>query len=223
MEAHRFWLNLSNASTNSFNQALIGYMEGASNGTDNGTDGILTYTGTSISSKIDDDNYITQGRSLPFNSSDVIQLSFNALNAGEFSIGLEQFDGLFVDQDIFIKDNLTGAEQNLKSAAYSFTSEAGNFDSRFSIVYQTTLGLKNPTLDENAIIVYKENSVLHINAGTTSMTSVKIFDIRGRLLYEKNGINATSTSLDDFRAEQQVLLVQINSNINKMMIKKVMI
>jgi len=221
VEKHRFWLNLSSTSNNSLNQALIGYMEGATEGVDPFADGILTYSGTSISSKIGDTDYITQGRSLPFNVSDVVPLTFNALTAGDYTIGLELFDGLFENQDIFLKDNLTGAEQNLKSGTYAFASESGKFDSRFSILYQTILGVENPTFDANTIIVYKDNGIMHINSGITTMSKVRIFDIRGRLIYEKNGIDSTTTSLNDLKAEQQVLLVQISSDENKTVTKKI--
>jgi len=222
VEKHRIWLNLSNASNPLLNQMLVGYLAGATEGIDPSMDGKQSYTGSSISSNINATAYVTQGRSLPFNVSDVVPLIFKAETAGDYTISIDHVDGLFsADQDIFLKDNLTGAEQNLKSGAYTFVSEAGNFDSRFSMIYQTTLGVENPTFDANTIVVYKDNGVLHINAGTTTMSKVRIFDIRGRLIYEKDGINSTTTSLNDLRAEQQVLLVQITSDQNRMVTKKV--
>jgi hypothetical protein len=39
-------------------------------------------------------------------------------------------------QDIILRDNITGAEINLKAGSYSFAAEAGAFSSRFVLKYQ---------------------------------------------------------------------------------------
>ncbi|MGK4567312.1 hypothetical protein [Flavobacterium sp. 3HN19-14] len=53
------------------------------------------------------------------------------------------------------------------------------------------------------MIVFNNASVLNINSGSIAMKSVKVFDMRGRFIYEKNDINATATALKDLRAEQR--------------------
>jgi hypothetical protein len=63
--------------------------------------------------------------------------------------------------------------------------------------------------------------VLNINAGKVVMKNVKIYDVRGRLIYEKSNINTTTTALKDLKAEQEVLLVKITSDDNKVVTKKV--
>ena len=61
------------------------------------------------------------------------------------------------------------------------------------------------------MIVYKNGvNDFVINAGTTIMASVKVFDIRGRLLLERNNINASQTTMTVGMANE-VLLVQITS------------
>ncbi|OYU79518.1 MAG: hypothetical protein CFE23_13510, partial [Flavobacterium sp. BFFFF1] len=57
--------------------------------------------------------------------------------------------------------------------------------------------------------------------GKVEMSGVKIFDIRGRLIYQRDSINANETVLNDLRAEEQVLLVQITSTDNEVVTKKV--
>jgi hypothetical protein len=44
--------------------------------------------------------------------------------------------------------------------------------------------------------------------------------VRGRLVYEKSNINTTTTTLNDLKAEQGVLLVKITSEDNKVVTKK---
>jgi hypothetical protein len=52
------------------------------------------------------------------------------------------------------------------------------------------------------------------------MKNVKIYDVRGRLVYEKSNINTTTATLNDLKAEQSVLLVKITSDDNKVVTKK---
>jgi hypothetical protein len=52
------------------------------------------------------------------------------------------------------------------------------------------------------------------------MASVKVFDIRGRLLLERNNINASQTNMTVGMANE-VLLVQITSEDGVVVIKKV--
>jgi hypothetical protein len=42
-------------------------------------------------------------------------------------------------QDIILRDNITGAEINLKAGSYSFAAEAGAFSSRFVQKYQKNI------------------------------------------------------------------------------------
>jgi hypothetical protein len=53
------------------------------------------------------------------------------------------------------------------------------------------------------------------------MSSIKVFDIRGRLLQERKNINATQTTIDSGLLANQVLLVQITSKDGVVVTKKV--
>ncbi|OYQ47430.1 T9SS sorting signal type C domain-containing protein [Flavobacterium aurantiibacter] len=82
------------------------------------------------------------------------------------------------------------------------------------------LGVDNPSLDANNVVVYKKDEMVHINAGSAVMDNVKVFDIRGRLILEVNDINASTTVLNTLRAEQQVLLIQITTTDKSVVTKK---
>ncbi|MGK4567503.1 GEVED domain-containing protein [Flavobacterium sp. 3HN19-14] len=224
-EKHRIWLNLTN-SVGLQNQILIGYMDGATNGADVSVDAKqIEGNINNIASMIGEEKFNIQARALPFADTDEIPMSFNALTAGDFTISLDHADGLFditEGQDVFIKDNLTGLTHNIKESAYAFAAEAGTTTNRFSVVFQsTTLGVENPTFDANSIVIFKNDNVVNINSGSVTMAGVKIFDIRGRLIFEQKDINATTVALTNLRAEQEVLLVQITSTDNKVVTKKV--
>ncbi len=223
IERHRIWLNLSDSNNAGLNQILVGYMTGATQDVDSSIDGVLNYTGTGIATTINDQNFAIQGRSLPFEATDEVPMNFKAETDGSYTIAIDHVDGLFSgDQNIYLKDNLTGITHNIKESAYTFASVAGTFASRFAVVYQSApLGIETPSLDANSVIVYKKDTSLHINSGSAVMASVKIYDIRGRLIIEQNNINASTTVFNNLNAEQQVLLVQITSDDNKVVTKKV--
>lgn len=223
VESHRFWLNLSDA-THPVAQMMVGYKSNATMGVDPMIDApFINDAQTGLNSIIDAVPYAIQGRSLPFNVTDEVPLHFKAAAAGNFTISLDHMDGLFLEgQDIFLKDNVTGTIHDIKAGNYTFTSAAGTFASRFSVIYQNTaLGTDNPVLDANSIVIYKNDGKLHINTGVATMKNVTIFDIRGRLVYSKDNVNASSLVITDLHVEEQMLIVKVTTTDNATASKKV--
>ncbi|GEP52266.1 hypothetical protein FNO01nite_29380 [Flavobacterium noncentrifugens] len=203
----RIWLNLTN-SDGAFGQTLLAYMEGAENGVDR-TDGKYMNDGTlSFSSYLDGTEYIIQGRA-PFVASDVVAMNFKTPSDGNYTIAIDHTDGIFTgQQDIFLRDKRTAATQNLKVGAYTFASEAGNFNDRFEIFYDNTLAVNDPVAGNGGIIAYRQNGAIVINSGKALMDAVKVFDIRGRLLFQKSGIHDAEERLDA-AGPLQVLILRI--------------
>jgi hypothetical protein len=222
----RLWLDLNSTNAN-FNQILIGYMDGATLGVDESIDGeIFDTTQNSLSSLIGEGKYAIQGRPIfSLNSSDVIPLGLNITAAGNYSITLSQFDGLFTDvnTNIYLKDNLLTLTHNLKESAYNFVAEAGTFNSRFEIVYENAaLSIDNITsTNPNSILVYKQNNTIAITSQNSLLKEVKIFDLRGRKLYENTKVDALNTSITDISNSNQVLIVQIKTENNEIITKKI--
>ena len=218
----RVWLNLS-AGTNPVNQMMVAYMDGATQGVDSGIDGkYINDNPTALTSDINNEEYVIQGRPA-FNDTDIVNLNFKTDVAGNFTIAIDHVDGLFVaGQAIYLVDKTTGAETNLQTDAYTFTSAIGVFNSRFQLTYKTsgTLNVNSAVFNENSIYVYKLNGVLNINAGKTTMKNVKVFDITGRLILEQKEVNATTTSLKNLAIGKQTLLIQITADDNKVVTKK---
>jgi hypothetical protein len=71
------------------------------------------------------------------------------------------------------------------------------------------------------VIFKTPTSELSINTGNVIMSSVRIFDITGKLLLEKKGIEASQTLLK-LNSTTEVLLVQITSSEGKVVTKKVL-
>lgn len=221
IEKHRFWLNLS-LNNQVLGQTLIGYVSGATSGVDNGIDAAyFNDSALALTSLIDDAEYIIQGKSLPFAASDVVPLGFKSDVAGNFTISLSNFDGLFADdQAIYLKDNATGTLHDLKSADYSFTAPTGVFNDRFEVQYNTTLGTNNPVA-HNAILIGVQNQKIQINAGTIVMDRVELIDVMGRIIYTQGVVNATSVLLENIVSSNQVLLVRISTKEHGIVTQKI--
>lgn len=216
------WLNLTNT-TGVFSQALVGYMEGATLGFDYGIDGKCINDGTvALTSNINNEEYTIQGRPAPFDPSDVVALNFKTDIAGDYTIALDHFDGVFANgQDIYLVDSKTGVETDLKAAAYTFTAAAGVDNVRFSLKYQKTLKVDSSAFNENSVRVYKNNGTLYVNSGIVAINNIKVYDIQGRLIAEQINVKAATTAIKDLKAKHQVLIVKITGEDNSEVSKKV--
>ncbi|MEK8180982.1 T9SS sorting signal type C domain-containing protein, partial [Flavobacterium buctense] len=115
----------------------------------------------------------------------------------------------------------TATIHDLTTGAYNFNSDAGTFAERFEVLYQLPLGVENPSFTADQVVVYKnEANQIVISSGNVIMESVKVFDIRGRLLIESKNINASQTAIN-VGSSTEVLLVQIISNEGQVVTKKV--
>jgi hypothetical protein len=224
IEKNRIWLNLSKDAA-PINQMMVAYMKGATAGIDPALDGkYFNDSPIALNSIIEAQEFVIQAKGLPFEDIDVIPLTFKTNANGNYTISIDHVDGLFSgNQDIYLNDKTLGTSQDLKKGAYTFSSVIGTFNSRFELVYKSsnTLGTQGPEIVNNKIIVYKQNGVLNVNAGTTIMKKVRLFDIRGRLLFEQDNINQSSTILKGFTAATQTILVQITADDNTIETKKV--
>ena len=221
IERSTIWLNATNSIGN-FSQMAVSYVTNATQGVDDFDGKYYNDGAIALNSILDNTDYVIQGRALPFDGTDEVPLSFKATNAGEYSIAIDHVEGLFSgNQDIILKDNETGIETNLKTGNYTFTTQAGATSTRFSLKYQKTLGINNPVFDENSILVFKNNGSIHIKSNGSAINNVKLFDIRGRLILEKTNVNANETSIESAKYANEVLIVQITSEDNKLVNKKV--
>ncbi|RZJ34141.1 MAG: hypothetical protein EOO51_11035 [Flavobacterium sp.] len=207
-ERNRIWLNATN-SAGAFSQMMVGYIEGATMEVDADIDGRYINDGAiSLTTSISGADYSIEGRPLPFDPNDVVSLNFKAASAGSYSIAMDHKDGLFADgQQVYLRDNLTGNVHDL-SSAYSFTSEAGTFAGRFDLLYQLPLSAGHPELNLNQVVVFNSNGKLHLNSGSLVMERVEVYDIRGRLLAQRNAVNSSTAEIE-IGGAAQVLVVKI--------------
>ncbi|WP_026711804.1 beta strand repeat-containing protein [Flavobacterium filum] len=218
--ASRVWLHLKSNNEVIGNMA-VGYREDATNGIDVDLDAAyINDSAVALNSIVENATLAVQHRAA-FEPTDVVPLTFKTNVAGSYTIALQAFDGLFENEEqaVYVKDNVTGAEHNLKTGEYVFTTDSGIFNTRFELVYQSTLSVENPTF--NNVVVFSKNNALEINAGNETISSLTVFDIRGRKVAAQEEVNTSVASLDLSGVASQVLIVQIKSTNGQLITKKV--
>lgn len=221
----RVWLNLTN-DAGYFGQTMVAYMPNATVDVDAAIDGrYINDCQTALTSIINNEEFSIQGRPLPFEATDVVQLGFKCVDAGNFSIALGQTDGMFATDQanipVYLKDNLTGTIHDLKAGAYSFAAQSGVDNTRFELVYENLLSTQNPTFNEQSVIVYKQNGLWNINSGAVKMKSYQVYDMQGRVILEQDQVLSSEAKFM-MSSVQEVLIVKITSMDGAIVTQKIM-
>ena len=76
-------------------------------------------------------------------------------------------------------------------------------------------------MSSNEVVIYKDSEQSFVvNTGQFTMDSVKVFDVRGRLLYELNEINANQTIIN-VGLSNELILIQLKLENGQIITKKV--
>ena len=141
--------------------------------------------------------------------------------AGNYTIALDHVDGLFNgEQAIYLKDNITGNEIDLKVGSYTFNAPAGIDNERFLLKYQRTLNVDSSEFNGNNVRVYINNGTLYVNSGTSPINTIEVYDIQGRLIAHQKAVKSITAIINNLNATNQVLIVKIKDENNKVVIKK---
>lgn len=221
LERHRFWLDISNAQ-GAFKQTLIGYVETATDDVDRLFDGELAESGNVVQlySFIGNDKMTVQGLALPFEVSDIIPLGLKSTIATTYTVSLSNFDGLFENQDVYLEDKLLNVIHNLKNSNYEFSTEAGTFNDRFQLRF-SPVALGNPTFNASTVIVFKNELGIYVSTGNQDIKHVSIHDVTGKLIFDKDNVNADVLQVTSLPKATQVLLVTVENSQGIKVTKKV--
>ena len=184
VEKHRIWLNLISTS-GTFNQILVGYVDGATNGWDRLFDGerFGDPTGTSFYSVMRSKDLVIQGRPAPFSEYDLVRLGYKSTLQELFSMRIDHFDGLFENQDIYVEDKELNLIHNLKESPYNFRSGIGTYERRFVLRFtdiNAGARVSSNNLESN-VTAFIEGKNLLIEA-SQNIDSLDIYDISGKLI-----------------------------------------
>ncbi|WP_313254576.1 hypothetical protein [Empedobacter sp.] len=206
----RYWLSLS-ADQIKLNTSLIGYGMGSTNKFDQNFDAQpFDNNNEGLYSVLNNDLFVIQGRG-DFNNEDSFDLTFNVKKAGTYQINLEKFEGVFENQNIYLVDKKLDKVFNLNELkSYSFDTEVGEINDRFSINYQNKT-LSTNDLSKKGLVVYAQNKQITISS-KESIKSIKLVDISGRQLQNIQNINIKNYVINLNVNPQVVVVVVENTN-----------
>ena len=228
---NKFKINLSSENT-FLGQILVGYVDGATNSDDgmyydaprNLSSGQFSTFYSLISES--DNKFAIQGRAVESLSlEEIIPLGFytSIAEATLYKFSIAQLEGNFMNQnDIFVKDNLLNKTHNLKTSDYSFTSEVGEFNDRFEIVFtETALSIGDVNIDKNTLqIIELQNGDVQFKVSSQyEMKSIEIIDLLGRTLY-KLGAQGNSQTFSLSNLSQATYLAKVELTNGHVITKK---
>lgn len=197
------WLNLT-SDNGVTKQIAIAHLEGATDYYDGSfydvKENLSSGNAATIYSTIEDGSnskFVIQCKHVSsLHENEVIPIGFETkiTVATLYKISIAQFEGHFLSNNpIYIKDKDHNTIHNLKESDYSFTSEAGEFNKRFEIVFTpNALSIKD-NLPSNDDLIIRELSdgyvELTVNE-TFTITKVDILDLLGRQIYKLKGASS---------------------------------
>ncbi len=219
LEKHRIWFDLVTPSGTNI-RSLLGYVENATNENDRLFDAFSNEKSTfNIFSFVDEEPMLIQGRKLPFDSNDKVNIGVTLPQDGLYKIALSSVDGLFSNpnQKIFIEDKLLNVIYDLKEAPYSFMGNKGNITNRFILRYTKSDQITELT---NQLNVY-DNNVLTVESSKLKIKDIVIFDTLGKLLLNKKDVNDKNYQIAKLNKTNSMLIVKVTLEDNTEEVRKV--
>lgn len=222
IERHRIWINLTNNS-GAFSQTLVGYIQDATQGLDRSFDGeSLGGNDVSFYSIIPEAELTIQGRALPFDENDQITLGYDSEISGELSIRIDNIDGLFNTQNIYLEDKELSIIHNLKEKPYVFNTEKGTFNDRFYLRFiDKTLGTDTHNLSKSDGVVVVVNQNVTVQSSNQLIKNIAIYDLLGRKIDSYKKVNALKYTLSHLNKMTRGLIVKITLDDETVVSKKI--
>src|SRR5690606_10600949 len=206
-EKNKLWINLT-SDNGVFNQILTAYVDGATNEDDG-----LSYDAprilannyaAALYSQIEHSpkKFAVQGKDVTsLDANETIRLGFATNISAEtvYTLSIAQLQGDFLTHNtIYLRDNLLDKVHNLSEADYIFTSEVGEFNDRFVVIFNNpSESIDDLVAETNTlkIIEVSDDQVTFMVYNNVTIKSVSIFDVMGRELYRFKGNSSEETYL----------------------------
>ncbi|MDB4280417.1 T9SS type A sorting domain-containing protein, partial [Flavobacteriaceae bacterium] len=213
----RLWLNVNSTVYNVSGNTLLGFVADATQGVDRKYDNGRVASKVSLYSHIQgsDRGYSIQGREA-FENGMTVALGFSSIieEVTSYKISLSDFDGeAWLEATPYLVDNQTGVVTNLMEDDYNFTSDMGEFNDRFEIIFQDrSLGSQESLASSIAMYPNPASDVVTIASPTAAITMVAVRDIRGRLILNKAVTSQNVTTINVASLDSALYLVTITTD-----------
>ena len=132
------------------------------------------------------------------------------------NLSIAQLQGDFLTNNtIYLKDHLLNKTHDLSASDYTFTSDPGEFNDRFEIVFNAAaLSTNNVSVEENQFsIVNLDNNRVQFNTNNSlNIKTISVFDLIGRQLYYlKGNSNSETYTLSNLNNSVYIAKVELSN------------
>lgn len=211
LEKDRIWLNLTNTE-GIFSQQLVAFLPNATENEDWSYDGELAKSNNyaAFYSLINEKPFKIQARDA-FHIHQRVPLGFTSAYEKSYTVSIDALEGVLETNNIYLQDLQLNLIHDLKASDYTFTTPAGMFNNRFILRFTTeTEALDNPVFEPttNTVTVYA-NEALHIKSSSENISEVVVYDVLGRILFQKQNCHSKEVVLHTLQQTKSMLVVKV--------------
>ncbi len=222
----RIEFRVSNGASRSF---VIGFAENTTDGFDYGYDGGLIQNPPpdDMGSLLNGQQYVIQAFA-PITPDKEIDLVLHASGNFDYTLISTEISNFPDDQDLFLKDNLTGEYFDLRSPkGYSFNSDPGTFTERFQVIFQDPAALSSEEFTNNNTLIYVNplEHKLYAKSLKDQAVQLKIVNMLGQSVKSYHSINnlALENGVDISDLNAGIYIVSVLTDNNNSIDKKVIV
>ena len=218
------WLNLTN-DTGKFSQIAVGFYPGATAGYDAMFDAhsLNAGGGFSLYSLVGSDKLVIQGLAPDNIEQTIVPLGVEVSSPGNITLNIDHLER-FNDYDIYLTDNNTRILHNLKLSPYTVYLDNGVYENRFALTFARSLDVTGQTTTV-PLNLSQHNGIFKLwRTDDKNLQTVKVYNISGQLIYEKETINRPDIEIDLRNiATGNLLLFKVTDDKGKTVVKKAVI
>ncbi|GAA4246427.1 GEVED domain-containing protein [Winogradskyella damuponensis] len=169
-------------------ELLLGFSENTSDDYDYGYEAVNVDENNDDLNLILNDDLMTIQAYAPITDDKTIPLSLKASGNFNYTLKVTETENIPEDQDIYVKDNLTGDYFNLRNELpFEFSSEAGKYDNRLEIVFrdssQTLSQVDNTISSLKFYYTSSRNKIVVLNPTHVEIKTLEVYNMLGQSVY----------------------------------------
>ncbi len=226
-ESDRIWLSVYNERWEMGSSILIGFSDASTNGLDTKYDSKRLATPVSLYSEMPSGEQLAIQGLAPLENETQVSLGFDTQIDEEttYRISINDIEGINIeDTTVYLIDNKNNNITNLSETDYEFTTVKGQFNSRFTLQFKSSVVLDVTDILSNVTIFPNPAShTLNIVSPNAYLENISVYDLLGRKINKKVGPKTNNYQLKLSQLNTGIYFVKIDTEVGtvtKKLIKK---
>ena len=205
-------------------QTALVFMDGASDGPENGMDAKAPEVGdVDMYFVLDNKEYVISV--IEFDVNKKVPVGFKANIPSSFSVHAAELINFDAAENIYLHDKVTDVYHDIKNADYEFNLPAGVTNDTYEITFVDGQALSIPELASDAFGVYQNNDIAQLTIANPKMIDIKnvsLYDMTGKLIFNKANLGVkTSYQFPTTGIAEAVYIVKIITTDSQQFAKKI--